>query len=266
MWKAVDVNGKVRRYWVELPLGFVKGVDKFPLLLTYHGGGGNVEAHRLQTGLDQLAKQRKCIVVHLEGTSAIGTDKLCTWNAGICCNNQADDVEFTRDVIDVLRYEYDTTYTFATGFSNGAMMCYRLAQEIELNGICAVASSMGQVTVPHKPTPIMHVHGLLDTNAPFYGGIGHNAVSRVRHLPVYEALAWWRCVNKCEMYPKKWDRAICQLEMWDGDKPIVLYKLPKGGHTWPGGVDVTKGLGTGALVEGFNTVQVMWAFFEEVTK
>jgi poly(3-hydroxybutyrate) depolymerase len=38
--------------------------------------------------------------------------------------------------------------------------------------------------------------------------------------------------------------------------------LNEGGHTWPGGLDVTAGLGTGTLVEDFNTNLIMWNFFK----
>ena len=44
---------------------------------------------------------------------------------------------------------------------------------------------------------------------------------------------------------------------------MVLYALPDGGHTWPGGVNTTAWLGTGNLVHSVDASTLMWQFFSQ---
>lgn len=271
---VLNFDGRDRTYEVHVPPKF-NGKGPLPVVLNLHGGGSNAKVHRVQTLMDVTANFRGFIVVYPEGTAALG--KYYTWNAGSCCGysvrKNIDDVGFIRALLDELpsQYQVDTRRIYATGMSNGAMMAYRLACEMpdRIAAICAVSASMGvDGPQPSRPVPIMHIHGLKDENAPFAGGVGSNAALKINHRSVRDVISWWCSVNRCKTRP----RGIVNdpdytMETYDPGvgrpgAPIVLYMLKEGGHTWPGGVDVTPNSGTGKLV-AFNADRVMWQFFQQ---
>lgn len=268
-------DGRTRTYEVHLPPKY-DGKTPLPVVLNLHGGGGNATVQRRQSRMDATADQNGFIVVYPEGTSGLG--RLYTWNAGICCsyakNQNVDDVGFIAAILDELPKQYvvDSSRVYATGMSNGAMMCYRLACELSdrITAICGVASTMGvDGPRPKRPVPVMQIHGLKDPNALFAGGIGPNAISRVQHRSVRDVIRWWCEVNHCDLKPAEVSRTTdYEMERYappagqDG-APVVLYMLFEGGHTWPGGVDVTPRLGTGKLIASFSADQTMWDFFRQ---
>ena len=109
---------------------------------------------------------------------------MLTWNGGNCCGyaqwNKVDDVGFTRALLDDLAkvVNVDAKRVFATGISNGGIMCYRLASELSdrIAAIAPVAGTMGTKTCnPKRPVSVMHFHGTDDKFLPFKGGIGTRA-------------------------------------------------------------------------------------------
>jgi polyhydroxybutyrate depolymerase len=87
--------------------------------------------------LTDKANQSQFAIVYPEGVRSDGILGARTWNAGTCCDyaveKQIDDVKFISNLIDDLLKKYprlSTKKIYATGMSNGAMMCYRLACEL----------------------------------------------------------------------------------------------------------------------------------------
>ena len=67
----------------------------------------------------------------------------------------------------------DARRIYATGFSNGAMMCFRLAAEMSdrIAAIGTVAGTMARgLPAPSRPVPLIHFHGTLDPAFPFREG------------------------------------------------------------------------------------------------
>jgi polyhydroxybutyrate depolymerase len=268
-------DGRTRTYELHLPPNY-DGKSPLPLVINLHGGGGNATVHRKQTQMDMAADKFGFIVAYPEGTAGLG--RFYTWNAGICCGYavtwKIDDVGFIAQMLDEIQAHYaiDARRVYATGMSNGAMMAYRLACELSnrITAICGVASTMGvDGPKPSRPVPIMQIHGLKDPNAPFAGGIGPNAISKVTHHAVRDVIGWWCDVDHCGSQPvetKETDDYVFEKyappQGVDG-APIELYMLKEGGHTWPGGIDVTPRLGTGKLIASFDADSVMWNFFKQ---
>lgn len=272
---SLRMGFRTRTYEVHLPPNY-DGKTPLPVVLNLHGGGGNATVHRRQTQMDKTADRFGFIVVYPEGTSGAG--RFYTWNAGLCCSYamkwKVDDVGFIAQLLDQLpkQYAVDTSRVYATGMSNGAMMAYRLACELSdrITAICGVSSTMGvDGPRPKRPVPVMQIHGLKDPNAPFNGGVGPNAISKVQHKAVRDVIRWWCEVNHCEAMPVDVQRTSDYvMERYappagQAGAPVVLYALNEGGHTWPGGVDVTPRLGTGKLIATFDANTVMWEFFRQ---
>jgi len=141
---ALHHGGIDRSYIVHIPPG-VSGPA--PVIIAFHGGGSNAEAQQRYSEMGKLADREHIIVVYPNGT---GSQRMRVWNAGTCCGSapakRIDDVAFIRAVVsDVAkRVAIDRTRVFATGFSNGAMMVYRLAAEAPdlVAAIAPVSGSM----------------------------------------------------------------------------------------------------------------------------
>ena len=81
----------------------------------------------------------------------------------------------------------DAKRVYATGMSNGGIMCYRLASEMSdrIAAIAPVAGPMGTATCnPRRPVPVIHFHGTADEFAPFKGGKGPRASAQTDFFSV----------------------------------------------------------------------------------
>lgn len=265
-------DGRDRRAVLVAPPGLPPGT-RVPLVIAFHGGLGTAALMRRQSGLDRVAARHGFAVAYPDGIGRF-RDRMLTWNAGDCCGYAmrvgSDDVGFTVALLDEIgrRLAVDGARTYAVGFSNGGMFCYRLACEVPERfaaiGVVSATLTFHGAT-PRLPTPVIHVHGLADRNVQFAGGIGENQFSRVDYRPVPETIAWWKRVNGCKAEPVEIvEERDCRIERFaptgDGGAPVVTLTLPEGGHTWPGGVDISEHLNTGRLVASVDASEKIWQF------
>jgi len=202
-----------------------------------------------------------------------------TWNAGNCCGansdiKNTDDVGFISALIDTLvkNYHIDRKRVYATGHSNGSMMCYRLASELS-SKITAIAPNAGafQMKTPYAATrnvPVLHIHSLLDENAKYLGGKSQNyALTGLDNVPVDSCLnvvakragctALKTTVSSYPLYTiYKWTNCT------DSKFQVLLYLTKDGGHSWPGGHQST-GLDTDPPSEAFVNNDIIWNFFSQ---
>jgi polyhydroxybutyrate depolymerase len=267
---TVQVDGIKRYYQVHAPPNY-DGARAWPVVLSFHGAAGRPEVQRTQTRLDPVADRNGFLVVYPQGT---GWLNMFFWNAGACCGpavkQKIDDVKFVRVLLGDLakNYSVDTRRVFACGISNGAMFSYRLACELP-DRIAAIGAVAGAMQIdgpkPSRPVPVIHFHGQKDPFARYDGGAGPNGV---QHRPVRETIGWWLDVNHCQTQPvnvvrrKDFVREEYAPVPGQDGAPVVLVTLPEGGHTWPGGVDVTPRLNTGTLVASVDASSLLWEFFQ----
>ncbi len=87
----------------------------------------------LETGVAKYGIKHGYIVATAESNEKF---EVPSWNAGTCCGeamtSNSDDVGYFRKMIDILieKYRVDESRIFATGWSNGGYMTYRLACEL----------------------------------------------------------------------------------------------------------------------------------------
>jgi len=143
---SIVLKGTERTYRVHLPPS-LKRVDKPPLLIVLHGGGGSgKQMERMTLGkFNTLADREGFIVVYPD---ALGRH----WNDGrglrryFSQREGVDDVGFIAALIDHFLRELnvDRKRIYVAGMSNGAMMCCRLASELSerVAAVAAVAGAM----------------------------------------------------------------------------------------------------------------------------
>jgi polyhydroxybutyrate depolymerase len=188
-----------------------------------------------------------------------------------------DDVGFLTALADTLAGQLglDPARAYATGVSNGAMMCYRLALEAS-ERFCAIApvagampESLGQRQGPKRPVSVLAVNGTLDPLVPWQGGGVGLRAKRGRVMSVPASVEFWARANGCSTGDTVWledDDPGDGIRVWRENRPggregseVVLYGVEGGGHTWPGGEGRPRAFGRRA--RDFEATSVIWEFF-----
>jgi polyhydroxybutyrate depolymerase len=279
--RSIKVGTLDRRSLVYIPRGY-DAARPTPVVVVFHGGGGNPESMVAFSGLNDRADEAGFIVAYPYGTGRL-PNRLLTFNGGNCCgyamDNNIDDVGFTRATLDDLASvaNVDANRVYATGMSNGGIMAYRVASELadRFAAIAPVGGPMGTQTCnPSRPVAVMHFHGTADAQAPFNGGQGKgNALTNVRpvFLSVQHSLAQWIKANGCAQAPEvvqlpdaAADGMTVTRKTWGGGKDgaeVVLIEITGGGHTWPGREPPLEMLG--ASTKDISANDLMWEFFKQ---
>lgn len=253
-------DGLKRIYKVHVPRSY-NIHKKIPVVLAFHGGGGDAEGSVKYFDLNTKADEEGFIAVYPEGTGKIVDGKLFgSWNAGRCCppamDNHIDDVGFISNMIDQLKsdFQIDEKRIYATGMSNGALMSYRLACELS-EKIAAIAPSGGHDALdrcqPSRPVPVLHIHGKEDPCAFYEGGSCGGCIAKFLNklnIPaqphtwacgsVPEYVDDWKQINECSddskvIYQNR--GAVCnQFIHCKNDSEITLCTVESMGHVWPG--------------------------------
>ena len=173
----------INRTWkVWLPAGYT-GQEPLPLLLALHGLTQNGQSIMEFSGFNQVADTAGFIVAYPDGVNN-------SWNVGFAGGSTANDVGFLLALTDTLNllYNVDMQRVYATGFSNGGFMSYRLACESS-DRIAAIAPVAGTMTdgsfnacLPQRAVPVLHIHGTSDFVVSYNGGFRTKYVSPAAEL------------------------------------------------------------------------------------
>jgi polyhydroxybutyrate depolymerase len=259
--RALTVDGLDRNYVLHVPAG-LDASQPVPLVFVFHGFQESGNSIRMQSAMDQVADANGFLVAYPNGT---GPSNALSWNAGGCCGyaleNNVDDEAFVRAMIaDVGTVAtVDPKRVYAAGFSNGALLTFRLA--CEMSDVFAAVAPVAGVLVtdpcqPKEPVSIIQVHGMSDTAVP-YGG-GQNPQAAVRFPPVEESLATWVQLDGCSGAPQVEQDGIITHTTYGSCLPgisVELYTLDGVGHSWPSQYITTPSLS-----------DVIWAFFDAQPK
>jgi polyhydroxybutyrate depolymerase len=272
---TLSYGGLTRRYVVHVPAGY-NGKTPLPVVLGFHGALGNAVTFALQSHLDTLSDQQGFLVVYPDGT---GPNKnLLYWNSGAggyAAAHHINDVGFINALLNKLPHQYtiDTSRVYATGISNGAMMCYRLAHQLS-NRITAIAPVAGDDMMlngqtPSRPVPVIDFNGMLDPVAAYAGGPG--PFQGIPQPPVAQVITQWVAIDGDQSSPASVVTTADYIETsyapapGSSGAPVVLYTLPGGGHTWPGGTVIDTSVDLGPLVKTVDASSIAWQFFKQFT-
>ena len=257
--RELEINGSKRTYQLHVRAGLDRD-HPVPVVLVFHDYTYTVSQTRFQSHFDELADANNFIAVYPVG---IGT----SWNAGDCCGiaaeDQVDETAFVRQILSDLGtiVSIDPKRIYATGFSNGAMLSYRLACEMS-DTFAAVAPVEGPLVLsscqPQQPVSIIHVHGLNDPYVPYDGGAPSpdcGSGCPTTFPPVEKGIESWVQLDDCTGSPQVVvDGAITHTTYTcPAGTAIELYTLDGMEHAWP------QPAGSGKL--NFPATQTIWDFF-----
>jgi polyhydroxybutyrate depolymerase len=273
---SITVDGLARTYWLHLPPARTS-VGPLPLVLAFHGAGGQGPSMAGLTGFNALADQHGFVVAYPDGIDR-------HWNDGRPGNRpgpgaQYDDVAFVRALIDHLAatLPIDRARVYATGMSNGAIFSQRLACDLpdQIAAIGAVTGSLAEALepacTPSRPVPVLMIMGEADPFVPWNGGVvkglGYGPV-----LSVPDTIAHWVAHNGCDATPtitQEPDRApndgtTVRRESYTNchtGADVTLYAVVNGGHTWPGGVQYLPESTIGKTSRDIDATTIIWDFF-----
>jgi polyhydroxybutyrate depolymerase len=263
-------DGHERSYVVHVPPGY-DPAQPVPLVLIFHGGGGNAENVQEMTGFNATADAEGFIVAYPNGSGRL-KEKLLTWNGGTCCGyaieQDIDDVGFVKAMIEDLATiaNVDRRRIYATGMSNGAIMSYRLACELSdvIAAIGPVAATQNvERCEPERPVPVIHFHGDSDQHAPYNGGVGSESLAGANFASVEATISFWVKHNGCASEPQVETSGSIVHTVYtacEQNADVELYTILGGLHAWPGG---QPGWRRGdAPTQALPATGRMWAFFE----
>ncbi len=242
----MEVGGLIRTYHVHIP-ALAAPSSGFPLLIMLHGGTGNGGRLVQKSGFSQLADQEGFIVAYPDGTGLL--QNRYTWNAYGCCGyaqrKNVDDVGFISALIDqmIADFDVDPSRVYVAGFSNGAMMTFRLACELsgKIAAAAPFAGSLNADACPAtEPVPILIMNGEDDQNVPVAGGTSDSRGSESQRdrvdKPTAFAVETWVTINGCSSTPSDVDSSVATVSTYAGctDGATVEQVLVHGlGHQWP---------------------------------
>ncbi len=273
--RTVDVDGRTRSYHLHIPKNYDPGKPT-PVVLAYHGAMTNGLVMAGFSGLSNKADEAGFIVVYPNGNGR--GDLTLVWNSGgirdKAADEKLDDVGFTSKLIDDLQTiaHVDPRRIYATGLSNGGMMCYRLAADLSdrIAAIAPVAGTMAIEKNPKRPVPIIHFHGTVDKLVP-YGGPEGASKNFLPFKSVDETMRVWCRLDGCPAMPITAelpdladDGTTVTRKTWGPGKDgaeVILYTIEGGGHTWPGRPRFVEFLGKSTRDISAN--DLIWDFFQK---
>jgi polyhydroxybutyrate depolymerase len=238
--RILSVNGEERTYRLHIPLNLQIGKPA-PLVFVFHGLSDNADLIEQISGFNDFSEKDGVVVVYPNGTGPSGS---LSWNASGCCGyamtNKIDESAFIRNIIDDLGKiaEVDPKRIYATGFSNGGLLSYRLACEMS-NTFAAIGPVAGalitQPCQPDQPVSVIQFSGMTDSVVPYSGG--GIVPGSGRPFPSAEtSVSTWAKLDSCGISPKTEETEIFVHTQYSSCKDgtaVELYAVKGIGHSWP---------------------------------
>ncbi len=275
-----------RSYILHLPPQY-DGHKALPLVLAFHGGGGNARQLLDSNHLTEVADREGFILVAPNGSGRF-RHKLLTWNVGFgfgyAMKHGIDDIGFVGKLLDELegKLSIDSRRIHATGISNGGFLCHFLAGHFP-NRIAAIAPIVASIggkkkasdpmivaPIPSSPVAVIAFNGGKDEHIPYKGGKQIKSAGKAVYVAsAAETHRFWIKANHCGAIPKTENDPTGHYRVITFNKgckghEVVQYLIHDQGHAWPGG---TKPRFFADKPSPYVSAdEVMWAFFKNHPK
>ncbi len=266
-------GGVTRTYLIHVPASY-DGRQAVPLVLVFHGGGGQPLGMVRISGMNDVADRHGFIAVYPAGLNR-------QWKDGrTAALSPPSDVAFIDALIHKLESDYriDGKRVYATGISNGAFFSFRLACELggEIAAIAPVSGSLPSGfhdACKNDPVSVMMINGTADRLVLYDGGrVGGPFVAQGDSIPVSQAFSIWAKSEGCAQIPRSAkvpdvdpnDGTTTAIQTFDDCRngtSVQLYTVTGGGHTWPGGPQYLPPAIVGVVSHDFDASETMWQFF-----
>lgn len=267
------IYGRNRYYKTHLPLGYSAN-KTYPVIFAFHGGLGNPDIMEKQTGFSKKADEEEFIIVYTYGTGSFDK-KLLTWNTWNCCGyadkKEINDIDFVEAVIKEVKEKFsvDEKRIYATGMSNGGMMCYLLACELPQHfaAVAPVVATMFDTISCNSKNEVSFIifNSVDDEHIPYDGGIGEKSLVDVEKLPVETTVNLWVKKYGCYLMNKSESKSYVKTNYKNNNGiEIVFYKMLSGGHSWPGGEKIRRFADN--PVKNVSATDLIWDFFKYIKK
>jgi len=279
----LSVDGHNRDFNYYLPNNLKAGA---PLVFVLHGSMSDGAAMRSKTAyqFDKIADTEGFIVVYPNGYKKHWND--CRASARYAANTQnINDVKFISNMVDFFArsHQIDTSQVFATGFSNGGHLAYRLGFERpeQFAAIAPIAANHPVMDnfdceKTQQAVSVAIFNGTRDQVNPYDGGLvsilGDN--SRGAVISTKESVNYWRNLagitqpaTITELSTSDNPATHVTLSAWQGANgtQLRLYTLHNSGHVVPSRL-VKYGKFFGSSATDIEAAQQVWDFFSETIR
>ena len=278
----VKAEGHTWTYHLHVPLQANSG--SAPLVVVFHGAGGNGKDYLTKNGWAALSEQEGFVVAAPDGLPALPrlpanfriNPRL--WNSGQLNAKspraKIDDMAFVKALLNDVaqRTAVDINRIYATGHSNGAGMTFKIGAELSSH-FAGIATVMGLNTSegarPTKALPTLMLIGTRDPLNPIEGGERQLPWGRSTVPKISQGIeAWSRSLDCVTPAVQERDDDQVTVERFnpcrDGATYTIWY-LKGQGHDWPGGQ--TSGLHESVMgpnVTRVNATALIWQFFSNL--
>lgn len=244
--RELDDGGEARRYDVYAPPA---AGTPLPVVVVLPGTGVALETLRETTQFDRLADAEDFLVVYVDAPEA-------GFDARLCCGGTDRDVDFVLAVLDDVEADWplDRSRVYASGFSAGAAMSYKLAVRAPGDFAAVAPVSGGFYPDPRVDDPESAVPDQAPSVISFAGTADPD------YDDIAGGVALWRLGATCDRpAATSVDGAEGVLgSVADcGASDVTFYTVEGMGHAWPGGT----GDGFGDTGSGLDASGLIWAFF-----
>ncbi|MGB3340739.1 MAG: PHB depolymerase family esterase [bacterium] len=280
----LEHDGYSRDFILHIPKHH-ENLNKIPLLIALHGGGGTAKGmiRLTKSRFNELVDKHGFLVVYPQGLGK-------SWNDGrqdpisYAHENDIDDIGFLSKIIQSMEQEFraDPGRVFVTGISNGGFMSIRVSRELadQVKAVTPVCAGIPLVTkgahMNGSPINILLVNGTTDPLVPYNGGeVEVLGKKRGKIISTDETIRIFVTRNGCsdvseieeleDRDPKDGTRVIREeyVNTETGNK-VVLLKVVDGGHTWPGGWQYLNEKWIGRTSLDINACDEIWSFFSSL--
>lgn len=242
--------GTPRRYDVYAPPTAEAGGPR-PAVVVMPGTNIALESLRSTTGFDLVADTEGFLVVYVDA----GVDG---FDGRLCCGGTDRDVDFVRSVLAAVdaQWPIDPDRVYATGFSAGAAMSYKLAVRAPEVFAAVAPVSGGFYPDPRADAP----EAIVPAEAPSLLAVTGSADQD--YADILAGVDLWRLGAGCAPETRTAVEATVGVERsvaeCNGGSAVEVYTVADMGHSWPGGAGDT---GFGDRASGLVATQVIWEFF-----